>query len=118
MQTVQETGRFMTLAEVAKYVGNGEKRPHISSVWRWCRIGVKGKKLEYLRMGNRILVRPESVDIFGKELAKLDQETPLLSVPTPRTTPPAKRGRKPRSPEARARSIKAAEERLRARGVL
>lgn len=50
----------------------GGKRPHTSTLWRWCRKGVRGVHLEYLRLGNRICTSLEALNRFGQELAQAD----------------------------------------------
>lgn len=67
------------------------KRPHISTIWRWCRKGVHGIRLEYVRLGHRICTSREALNRFANALARADttvsgssdSESPTFSSPTP-----------------------------------
>ena len=48
------------------------KRPHHSTLWRWCRKGVRGVHLEYVRFGHRICTSVEALTRFTQELASID----------------------------------------------
>lgn len=66
------------------------KRPHISTLWRWCRKGVRGTTLEYLRVGNRVVTSVEALGRFSQNLADADRSsdvptTKILTSPKPRT---------------------------------
>lgn len=63
----------LTLPEAAAAIPtqNG-KRPSVSTIWRWCRKGLRGIRLEYLRCGRRILTSREALDRFFTALAVLD----------------------------------------------
>ncbi len=65
----------LTLPEAAAAIPtqNG-KRPSVSTIWRWCRKGLRGTRLEYLRCGRRILTSREALDRFFVALAELDQD--------------------------------------------
>ena len=63
----------LTLAEATKALAvTGGKRPATSTLWRWCRRGLRGIKLDYVRMGRRILTSRDALDRFSKALAELD----------------------------------------------
>ncbi len=49
----------MSLTEATKVLPkvNG-KRPAISTLWRWCRRGLRGVHLEYVRVGRNIAKKP------------------------------------------------------------
>jgi len=49
-----------------------EKRPHIPTIWRWCRKGVSGVRLEYVRLGHRICTSREALNRFVNALASAD----------------------------------------------
>ena len=67
------------------------KSPHSSTVWRWCRKGVRGVRLEYVRLGHRICTSREALNRFANALARADvtvsvssgTESPSYSSPTP-----------------------------------
>lgn len=62
----------------------GDKNVHPSTLWRWCRRGLNGTKLDYLRMGRRIFTSAEALDRFFTVLAEKDVELlPPLHKPKP-----------------------------------
>ncbi len=73
-----DSHEYMTLTQVA----NSDRcpgRPSSASVWRWARRGIKARSgkqihLQHIRAGGRVLVRPEWLDQFFKELAAADSE--------------------------------------------
>lgn len=79
------TEALVSLTEATKLLPplNG-RRPSISSLWRWCRRGVRGVKLEYVRVGRSLATSREALNRFFEALAAADApEDP------PRPTPPA-----------------------------
>lgn len=48
------------------------RQPHPASVWRWCKKGVNGVRLDYVRVGYRVLTSREAVARFLAELAEAD----------------------------------------------
>ena len=106
------TENWMMLSELAKRVPplNG-RRLNTATLWRRCRKGVHGVRLEYRRLGGRIVTSLEALDRFGKALADLDAQQPVgPRLPEPRPT-------KRRSPKARERDMAAARAELREHGV-
>ena len=58
-------------------------RPHVSALWRWCRLGIRGRggdrvRLEHTRIGMRLYdcLRPRSASLadFGRRLEEADRE--------------------------------------------
>ena len=58
-------------------------RPHVSALWRWCRLGIRGRggdrvRLEHTRIGMRLYdcLRPRSAWLadFGRRLEEADRE--------------------------------------------
>jgi hypothetical protein len=47
---------------------------HSATVWRWCKKGFKGIRLEYVRAGRRIATSREAMNRFFKNLTKLDEK--------------------------------------------
>ena len=52
------------------------KRPAVSTLWRWCRKGLRGQFLEYVRVGRKICTTREALLRFFSELADLDDRLP------------------------------------------
>lgn len=79
------------------------KKPHISTIWRWCRKGVRGVRLEYVRLGHRICTSRAALGRFAQQLAEADPEPEPDRQPQRRTEP------RRRSAKQRARDIARAE---------
>lgn len=57
--------RLMSLSEAATYLrGLTGKKPHISTIWRWCLKGCKGVRLESVCLGGRRMVSAAAIDRF------------------------------------------------------
>jgi hypothetical protein len=67
------TEKIVSFTEAAEALPeiNG-KAVHPSAVWRWARKGIKGIKLETLRLGGRFITSMEALDRFSKALAAVD----------------------------------------------
>jgi hypothetical protein len=65
------------------------RRPSVSTVWRWCRRGIRGISLEYVRVGSRVCTSQEALNRFVNKLAAADSMP--ARVPTPRPPAPRKR---------------------------
>ena len=65
------TANILTLAEAARLVPG---RPHVATIFRWCRYGCRGVRLDYSRMGRRMLTTREALERFGNALAALDEQ--------------------------------------------
>lgn len=96
------------LSEAAKLIPT---RPHISTLWRWCRKGVNGVRLEYTRAGRRILTTPDALEAFCRALADADRERDAVRTPTPSATP------RHRTSKQRERDIERAEATLAKAGI-
>ncbi|NOT02348.1 MAG: DUF1580 domain-containing protein [Phycisphaerales bacterium] len=94
-------------------------RPHTSSVWRWCRKGVRARngttvKLPCVRAGGRVFILRDALQTFFAAVADADAEhfdrptKPSPSVPHNGT----------RNAARREREIQAAETEARKRGIL
>jgi len=92
----------MSLTEATKVLPkvNG-KRPAISTLWRWCRRGLRGVHLEYIRVGRNIATSRQALNRFFTALAEADE--PLEAAPAPRRRIPRP------TPKARQRAINEAE---------
>jgi hypothetical protein len=67
------TESIVSLTEATKILPavNG-RRPSISTLWRWCRKGLRGVHLEYIRMGRNIATSREALNRFFMALAHAD----------------------------------------------
>lgn len=83
---------LLTLPQAGKILPH---RPHSSTVWRWCRKGVRGIHCEYVRLGGRIFVTLAALEQFGAALAAADGQ-------------PAPPKSKPRTAAERTKAVKAA----------
>ena len=69
------TENLLGLSEAAKLLPriNGRKVA-TSTLWRWCRKGLRGVRLEYLRMGRDIVTSRQALGRFFRELADTDAD--------------------------------------------
>ncbi len=66
-----------TLAEVAAQLPRlSGRRLHCSTLWRWATRGIRGIRLEYIKMGGRLVTSVEAVARFSAKLAELDRQQP------------------------------------------
>jgi hypothetical protein len=114
--------KILSLSEAARSVPPLDGRtPHLASIWRWCRRGIRRGgtlvKLDYVRVGRRIGIPPEALDKFFRELAEADSTAPSVSnhVDDRVATKPLI-GRS-RSPRQRERDMERAREDLAATGL-
>ena len=79
--------KLLSLKDAAKAVPPIDgRRPHVSTIWRWCRRGVRGVQLEYVRLGHRVCTSAPALARFARRLAEVD------TVPEPKAKPnPSKR---------------------------
>ncbi len=104
---------LITLTEAAKLLPkiNG-KRPAICTLWRWCRKGLRGVFLQYIRVGRKICVTRRAMLRFFTELAQLDQRVP----PDTRSQPRALK-RRPITSRQRQRALAEADAILEEAGI-
>ena len=89
------------------------KRPHASTLWRWCRKGLRGVRLEYLRLGRRIVTTQQALARFMQRLAEMDQEDIVSSTnPSEKVNNACGEGK-----AARQRALERAEQQLRKAGI-
>lgn len=101
----------LSLAQAARFLPEVEgRRIHPSTVWRWCRKGLRGVTLDYVRVGRRIVVSRRSLSEFCRRLAQADE------LPVGGPSKPAVRAPR-RSPPQRKRDIEAARRQLDAAGI-
>lgn len=105
------TSDLLTLSQAAKQLPrvNGRK-VHTSTLWRWCRRGCKGVKLQYYRIGRTIMTTESALQQFFTALAEVDAEQTDSCNYKPRP--------KRRRPGNRQASIDNANDVLRSAGIL
>ncbi|HUT58110.1 MAG TPA: DUF1580 domain-containing protein [Phycisphaerae bacterium] len=68
---------LITLAAAARRLPRIDgKKIAIPTIWRWCRRGLRGVRLQYTRVGRRICVSPSALSEFFSRLAELDERLP------------------------------------------
>ena len=99
---------LLTLKAVAKMLPSGRagKRVHFSTVFRWATNGVRGVKLETVKVGHTRYTTREALNAFVEHLSCAD------ATPEPEPTPKGWR-----TPAQRARDHAAAERRLDEAGI-
>ena len=111
MSINMQTERVGSLADVARWLPKYQgTKIHTSTLWRWTSRGLRGVRLEYLRLGGRILTSVEAVTRFAAKLNDLDQQQPEDA------PPPVQKARK-RTPTARDRDVASARRELAAAGI-
>lgn len=86
------------------------KRPSVSTMWRWARQGLQnGVRLEYARIGRRIVTSREALVRFAAALADADATSATIAAKTPRAD-------RPRTDAQREAAMDRAESELSARG--
>ena len=66
---------LMTFSEAVRHLPevNGRRRAP-STLYRWCRRGINGVRLEYIRIGRNMATSREALDRFFFELARADEQ--------------------------------------------
>lgn len=72
---------ILSLSEAASACPSlGGKKPHLASIWRWCRKGIVRNAttvtLRYIRIGRRIGIPKDALDEFFVALAAADAAEP------------------------------------------
>jgi hypothetical protein len=68
------TEELITLTEAAKHLPKVDgKKVSICTLWRWCRVGLRGMFLEYVRVGRKICTTREALLRFFSDLAEIDE---------------------------------------------
>ena len=69
--------QLITLAEATKHLPKVDgKKVSVCTLWRWCRRGLRGAFLEYVRVGRKICTTREAMLRFFSELADMDDRIP------------------------------------------
>lgn len=78
------TEALMSLTDAAKNLPLIDgKRVHSSTLWRWCRKGLRGIRLEHVRLGHRVCTTLEAVSRFTNALAAGDRLVEPSQLPAP-----------------------------------
>jgi hypothetical protein len=65
---------LITLTEAAKHLPKVDgKKVSVCTIWRWCRVGLRGIFLEYVRCGRTICTTREALLRFFSDLADQDE---------------------------------------------
>lgn len=65
--------QLITLTEAAGLLPRLDgKKVAVCTLWRWCRMGLRGMFLEYVRVGRKICTTHEAMLRFFTDLAELD----------------------------------------------
>jgi hypothetical protein len=105
--------QLITLSEAAKLLPkvNG-KKPAICTLWRWCRKGLRGVFLEYVRVGRKICTTREAMHRFFTDIADIDEQ-----VEPDRYVKPASLNRTPITSRQRQRALAQADAILQEAGI-
>jgi len=70
--------KYLTLTAACRVLRTTTgKRLHPSTLWRWCRKGIRGTRLRYFRVGRSVCVTEATLNEFFEALAK--REGPIGS---------------------------------------
>ncbi len=81
----------ITLTEASKTCPHRRGRhPHVSTIWRWCRVGVRARsgeriRLEHCRVGGSLFTSAEALERFFTAVAEADRE--YFDAPSAQTAP-------------------------------
>jgi hypothetical protein len=65
---------LITLTEATRHLPKVDgKKVAVCTLWRWCRKGLRGVCLEYVRVGRRICTTREAMLRFFTDLAEIDE---------------------------------------------
>ena len=104
---------LITLTEAARRLPKIDgKKVAISTLWRWCRNGLRGERLEYVRLGRKICTTPEALQRFFTRLVELDERVP----PDTRSLPPGLK-RSPVTSKQRQKALAEADEVMKRAGI-
>ena len=101
-----------TLAEVAAQLPRlSGRRIHVSTLWRWATKGIKGVRLDYIKMGGRLVTSVEAVARFAAKLTENDQKQ------AENDQPALQKARKKRTPTQHDRDVASARLELERAGI-
>lgn len=104
-----KTETLLSLTDAAKAVPPVDgRRPHVSTIWRWINKGLRGVRLESVRVGCRICTTHAALARFFDALSNVVPVSAMTDAPT---TP------KPHTPKRRQKDIERAERELTKAGI-
>ena len=110
---------LISLTEATKCLPRVDgKKPAVCTLWRWCRKGLRGQFLEYVRVGRKICTTREALLRFFANLALADrqlEDSPPVNPVITHNQRFLSKGR--RSARARQRSIEEADAILEEAGI-
>ena len=106
IDTKEEVLLSLTQAAAAVPPVDG-KRPHVSSIWRWMNVGIRGVHLEHVRVGRRVCTSRDALERFMHALAE---------APAPEARPQPRKARA-RTEKQRAHDVAKAKEGLAKHGT-
>ena len=75
--------KLLSLGQASRWFPEVDgRRPSANSLWRWCRRGVRGVRLPYVRVGRRICTSPRAISGFCNRLAAADDPGCQASAPS------------------------------------
>jgi hypothetical protein len=98
---------LLTLKDAAQVLPRRRRgrKPHFGTLWRWATSGLKGVKLETIRVGATLCTSREALQRFSESLTALDGQ------------PGAQKKLRTRTPAQRKRALAQAEKTLRDAGI-
>ena len=79
--------KLLTLAEAARHPSlprrRQGKRPHVSSIYRYAKTGIRGVRLETVRFAGSLCTTEQALQRFCDRLSRTDFEAVVGDVPSP-----------------------------------
>ena len=71
-----EKEKPLSLAEATRVMPKIDgKKLHVSTLWRWCKKGLRGVRLEHIRIGHRVCTSYQAISRFVNALADVEALT-------------------------------------------
>lgn len=104
---------LITLTQAAKCLPKVDgKKVSVCTLWRWCRKGLRGVFLQYVRVGRRVCTTKPALLRFFTAVADLDRQVPLGTRSQPRVL-----NRRPITSRQRQRALAEADDVLERAGI-
>lgn len=67
---------LITLTEATRCLPKVDgKKPAVSTIWRWCRKGLRGVYLDYVRVGRKVCTSRKALLRFFTDLSEIEERT-------------------------------------------